>query len=172
MKRWIYLLAATTLLTLAAFVTITLASPAVGVTPTLLARGSYGAFDVRADERGPIDFAAQAQHGRGRVDSRKVPIDIVVRRHDYAPRSTTGWHSHPGPVFITVTQGQVTFYEYDDPMCTPHVVSAGQGYVDTGRGHIGRNETDSPAQDVSVIIAPIGGVFRSELDAPGPHCRF
>ncbi len=172
MKRRIYLVAATTLLALAAFATITLASPAVGVTPTLLARGSYGAFDVRSDERGPIDFSAQAQHGRGRADSRKVPVDIVVRRHDYAPSSTTGWHSHPGPVFITVTQGQVTFYEYDDPTCTPHVVSAGQGYVDTGRGHIGRNETDSPAQDVSVIIAPIGGAFRSELDAPGPYCRF
>jgi len=44
--------------------------------------------------------------------------------------------------------------------------------VDTGRGHIGRNETGQPAQDVSVIIAPVGGSFRGELDAPGPSCRF
>jgi hypothetical protein len=95
-----------------------------------------------------------------------------VRTHDYAPGSSTGWHTHPGPVFITVVEGEVTFYEYDDPTCTPTVVKAGQGYVDTGQGHIGLNETDKPARDVTVIIAPVGGPFRGELDAPGPHCEF
>jgi hypothetical protein len=95
-----------------------------------------------------------------------------VRKVDYLPHASTGWHMHPGPVFITVTQGQLTFYEADDPTCTPHVVSAGQGYVDSGHGHIGRNETDQPAQDVSVIVAPVGGAFRTELPAPGLYCGF
>jgi hypothetical protein len=75
-------------------------------------------------------------------------------------------------VFITVMQGTLTFYEYGDRTCTPHVVSAGQGYVDTGRGHIGRNETDEPAQDFSVILAPVGGAFRTNLDAPNRYCGF
>lgn len=155
-------IAAVVLFALSAFVAITNASPPSGVTPTVLARGTYDAFKVRSDHRGPIDFKAKT----------KTPIDIVVRRHDYLPHSSTGWHGHPGPVFITVTQGQLTFYESDDPTCTPHVVSAGQGYVDSGHGHIGRNETDQPAQDVSVITAPVGGAFRSELPAPNPHCGF
>jgi hypothetical protein len=162
MKRQAYFLGASAAAIALVFVAITAASPPSGVTPTLLARGSYDAFKVKSDQRGPIEFEAEA----------KTPIDMVVRRHDYLPGSTTGWHRHPGPVFVTVTQGHVTFYEYDDPNCTPHVVSAGQGYVDSGRGHIGRNETGQPAQDVSVIIAPVGGAFRSELDAPGPHCDF
>ncbi len=149
-------------LALAAFVGVTMASPPSGVTPTLLARGTYDAFKVKSDHKGPVDFDAKA----------KSPLDIVVRRHDYLPGSTTGWHSHPGPVFITVTLGQLTYYEYDDPNCTPHVVSAGQGFVDDGRGHIVRNESGQPAQDVSVITAPVGGPFRGELDAPGPHCDF
>src|ERR671918_142852 len=102
----------------------------------------------------------------------EVRIDIVVRRHDYLPGAYTGWHSHPGPVFITVTQGTLTYYEYDDPTCTPHVVSVGEGFVDDGRGHIVRNETDQPAQDVSVITAPVGGAFRGELTAPGLYCDF
>lgn len=140
----------------------TLASPPSGVTPTVLARGTYDAFKVRPDAKGSVDFGAKAG----------APLDIVVRQHDYAPGSTTGWHTHPGPVFITVTKGQVTFYEVDDPNCTPHVVSAGQGYEDTGHGHLGRNETGEPAQDVSVIIAPVGGAFRGELPAPGPYCKF
>lgn len=147
---------------LVAVVSIAMASPPSGVTPTVLARGKYDAFKMKPPAKGSVDFEAKAE----------APLDIIVRQHDYAPGATTGWHSHPGPVFITVTKGQVTFYESDDPTCKPHVVSAGQGYQDTGHGHIGRNETGEPAQDVSVIIAPVGGVFRSELPAPGPHCKF
>ncbi|MEY2484320.1 MAG: hypothetical protein QOK24_2848, partial [Verrucomicrobiota bacterium] len=55
---------------------------------------------------------------------------------------------------------------------TPHVYSAGQGFVDTGDGHIGRNETAQTAQDVTAAIAPVGGAFRTELNAPGPYCSF
>jgi hypothetical protein len=163
MKRLISLVAATTLLALGVFVAITRAEPPSGVTTTVLARGTYDSFKVKSDPQGPIsDFRARS----------KSPIDIVVRRHDYAPHSTTGWHSHPGPVFITVMQGTLTFYEYGDRTCTPHVVTAGQGYVDTGSGHVGRNETDQPAQDFSVIVAPVGGAFRTNLDAPNPYCGF
>jgi len=68
--------------------------------------------------------------------------------------------------------GIVTFYERDDPTCTPEVVKAGEGYVDTGQGHIGRNETGQPAKDMTVIIAPVGGAFRGEPDAPAPNCGF
>jgi Cupin domain len=167
MKRRLTLMAglaaATALVALAVFVGITKAENPIGVTPTVLARGTYDSFNVRSDPHGPIDdFRAHSTS----------PIDVVVRRHDYAPHSTTGWHSHPGPVFITVTQGTLTFYERDDPTCTPHVVSAGQGYVDTGSGHVGRNETDQPAQDISVILAPVGGAFRTNLDAPSASCGF
>ena len=83
-------------------------------------------------------------------------MDMVVRTFDYAPGSTTGWHTHPGPVFINVVSGTVTFYELDDPTCTPKMVTAGQGYVDTGHGHIGRNETGSAAKDVTISIVAVG----------------
>jgi hypothetical protein len=162
MKRKLSLLAGMTLLALAVSVGVTMASPASGVSPTLLARGTYDAFKVKSDREAPFEFEAEA----------KPAIDVVVRRHDYAVNSHTGWHSHPGPVFITVTQGTLTYYEYDDPNCTPHVVSVGQGFVDDGRGHIVKNESGQLAQDVSVIIAPVGGAFRGELDAPNPNCGF
>lgn len=141
---------------------VAIASPPSGVTPTVLARGTFDEFKVRSYPQGPGDFKAEA----------KAPTDVVIRQHVYAPGSTTGWHTHPGPVFITVVEGQVTFYERGDPTCTPHVVSAGHGYVDNGQGHIGRNESGQPARDVSVIIAPVGGSFRGELDAPSPNCNF
>jgi hypothetical protein len=139
----------------------TRAEPPVGVTPIVVGRATYGAFNLQGHERS-LEFSVEA----------KRPIDIVVRTHDYAPGSSTGWHTHPGPAFITVIEGKVTFYEHDDPACTPKVVSKGEGYVDTGRGHIGRNESGAPAKDVTVVIAPVAQPFRGELSAPAPNCKF
>jgi hypothetical protein len=132
------------------------------VTPTVFARGTFDGFKVKSASDSPVDFKAKA----------KSPIDVVVRRHDYAVGSTTGWHSHPGPVAITVTQRHLTYYEYDDPSCAPHVVSAGQGSSTTGAVTSCGTSPGLPAQDVSVIIAPVGGAFRGERAAPGPYCGF
>ena len=163
MKKRFMLLGAAILVALAAFVAVTKANPASGVTGTLIARGTYDGFNVRSDPHGSIaDFRAHSTD----------PVDVVVQRHDYLPGANTGWHKHPGPIFITVTQGTLTFYEYNDPTCTPHVYSQGQGFVDTGEGHIGYNRTDQPASDVAVAIAPVGAPFRTELSAPNPYCGF
>jgi hypothetical protein len=160
--RMVLLAAAAAATAFGMFAAITRANPAVGVTPTLLARGTYDAYDLKTDSHSPIDFKAKT----------KEPTDVVVQMHDFAIGASTGWHQHPGPIFITVTKGTLTFYERDDPTCSPHVVTAGHGYVDTGDGHIGRNESGAPAQDVAVAIAPVGAPFRVELSAPGPYCDF
>ena len=153
-------------LAIATYAVKTWANPAVGVTATLIGRGTYGRFKVNAEERqspwSHFHYSAEA----------KPAADMIVQTHDFAPGSSSGWHTHPGPVFISVTQGELTFYEVDDPTCTPKVITAGEGYVDTGHGHIGRNETGNPAKDVTVEVAPVGAAFRSELPAPGPYCAF
>ncbi len=144
------------------------ANPAVGVTATTIGRGTYKKFQIVANPQDPasgqstFEYAAQAQPA----------IDMIVQTHNYAPGASTGWHQHPGPVYITVTQGALAFYEVDDPTCSPHVVTAGEGYLDTGHGHIGLNQTGNPAQDVTVAVAPVGAPFRTELPAPGPYCSF
>jgi hypothetical protein len=138
------------------------AEPASGVTPTLLARGTFDPFHLNTSPHSLVDFKAMTTNF----------TDLVVRQHDYNPHSTTGWHQHPGPVFITVVSGTLTFYEADDPTCTPHIVTAGQGYVDDGEGHVGRNETDLPARDFSVILAATGvPAFRTDIAPPG-NCPF
>jgi len=150
-------------LAVAGWAVLVRAEPATGVTPKVLARGLYEPFKVKTDSSSPIDFQAKA----------KSQVDIVVRQHDYVDGGSTGWHSHPGPVFITVTQGQLTFYEADDPTCTPKIVNAGEGYVDNGHGHLGRNESGAAAQDISVILAPPGQPFRTDLPAnANPSCGF
>ena len=61
----------------AACVMMTMASPAVGVTPTLIGRGTYDPFKVKSDPGSLVEFDAKA----------KSPVDIVVRTHDYAPEA-------------------------------------------------------------------------------------
>jgi hypothetical protein len=43
---------------------------------------------------------------------------------------------------------------YKGRKCTPHRRVGGPGLVDDGSGHLVRNESGQPAQDVSVILAP------------------
>ncbi|HEU5403886.1 MAG TPA: cupin domain-containing protein [Terriglobales bacterium] len=140
------------------------ASPSSGLTRTFIGRGTFGQFMVNTDtNQAPFQYIAKAQPG----------MDMEVDIHNYQPGATTGWHKHPGPVYITVTSGELTFYEYDDPTCSPRVFKAGQGFVDYGTGHIGFNkDPDNTASDVTVAITSVGGAFRTELPAPGPYCGF
>jgi len=176
---------ATTILAVFCFLTIggyvlkMRATPAVGVHRTLIGRGTYDRFMVNTDQNDtlnptdptvkPFQYIAKAQA----LDKTDPAIDVEVDKHDYDPLGSTGWHKHPGPVYITVTSGQLTFYEFDDPTCSPHVFTKGQGFVDYGSGHIGINQDpDNPASDVTVAITSVGGVFRSELPAGNPNCSF
>lgn len=106
----------------------------------------------------------------------KPGLEIAVRTFSYAPGSQTGWHRHPGPVFIQVVKGTVTFYEANDPNCTPIAVDSGEAYVDLGEhGHIGRNETDELAQDVTVLFGPPGIAptdFRIDVTPAPGNCPF
>jgi cupin domain len=102
----------------------------------------------------------------------KPAFDIAVQTITFDPGGQSGWHSHPGPVFIQVVSGTMTFYESDDPTCTPIVRTAGQGYLDLGEHpHIARNETGLPAQNVVTYFAPPGAVLKIDQPRPG-NCSF
>ena len=67
---------------------------------------------------------------------------------------STGWHSHPGPVLVTVVHGTFRFQESD---CTFVDYTTGQTVLDSGGGHvhIGRNVgADVLALSVTYLIPP------------------
>jgi hypothetical protein len=111
--------------------------------------------------------------GDWQVDIKAKPaFDIAVQTIVFQPGGQSGWHSHPGPVFIQVVSGTMTFYESDDPTCTPIVRTAGQGYLDKGEhAHIARNETSLPAKNLVTYFAPPGAALK--IDEPNPgNCPF
>jgi hypothetical protein len=138
-----------------------------GSTSTLIGRGTFaGNFQFNRTEEGPT--GEWEFEGEGKGDT-----DVIVQKITFQPGGHSGWHSHPGPVWITVLSGTMTFYDSDDPTCTPIVRSAGQGFLDgaTVHAHIARNETGSVAENLAVVYAPSGQPFRFDAPAPG-NCPF
>jgi quercetin dioxygenase-like cupin family protein len=91
--------------------------------------------------------------------------DLYITEVTFQPNSQTGWHSHPGPSLITVTEGTLTVY-HDD--CTFETYTAGQSFTDLGCGdiHNVRNETGAEAKDIAVQLVPHGAMRRSEANDP------
>jgi len=108
--------------------------------------------------------------------STKGLSDLYVQQNTWQPGATTGWHTHPGPSFVIVTQGSVTVYDGDDPSCTPHVYTAktpSNAFVDPGDGHVHviRNETDEVAEAIAVQLIPTKAARRQDAPDPGT-CPF
>jgi oxalate decarboxylase/phosphoglucose isomerase-like protein (cupin superfamily) len=143
---------------------------ASGSTSTLLGRATFSQPDEHGNS-GLVDIRRTT--GTWQIDIKAKPnLDLAVQSITFAPGAQSGWHSHPGPVFIQVVSGTMTFYESDDPTCTPNVKTAGQGYLDMGdHAHIARNETATPAQNIVTYFAPTGAALRIDQPSPG-NCPF
>jgi len=137
-----------------------------GSTSKLLGRAAFG-------DPGSETFKIKRITGDWHIEVKaKSMFDLAVQTIDFPKGSHSGWHSHPGPVFIQVVSGTMTFYESNDPTCTPIVRTAGQGYLDAGdHAHIARNETELPAQNVVTYFAPPGAALRIDEPRPG-NCPF
>jgi hypothetical protein len=137
-----------------------------GSQSTLLGRANFG---DPSDQR----FKVKRVFGDWEAEVEATPnLDMAVQRIVFQPGGHSGWHRHPGPVFIQVVAGTMTFYESDDPACAPIVRSAGQGYLDEGEHpHIARNESEAPAENIVVYLAPEAAALRIDAADPG-HCEF
>jgi quercetin dioxygenase-like cupin family protein len=140
------------------------ATPASGFVGTQVARGLYGAIDLKGDKTDRWDLKLTT----------KDDSDIYVTRNAIAAGGQSGWHTHPGPSLVTVTVGEVTVYDGDDPLCTPKVYRAGEGSIDVGSGHVHliRNESGAAAETVSVQFLPTGATRRIDVSPAPNNCNF
>ena len=151
-------------------------SPADGATPPATPRFTTG-FKSLSTPIGRATFAegfkVKRKTGDWEVEIKaKDPLDVAVQSITFQAGGHSGWHRHPGPVFIQVKSGTMTFYESDDPACVGIVRTAGQGYLDTGEhAHIARNESLAPATNIVTYFAPPGSSLRIDAPAPG-NCSF
>jgi quercetin dioxygenase-like cupin family protein len=97
---------------------------------------------------------------KGLSDARVVHFRIT-------PGGFFGWHTHPGPVFVMITAGTLTYYDSHDP-ANGIDYEAGTGFVDEGGGHVhdARNEGNVDLEIVAFFLTPRGTPIR--IDAPHP----
>jgi quercetin dioxygenase-like cupin family protein len=154
------------------------ATPASGFSGTTIALGRFADIDVDNQSFFPDSAPTNTHPGANlwlSMQKTKGPSDLYVQNNIWAPGGTTGWHTHPGHSLIVVTAGTVTAYEGDDPSCTPHQYTVGQGFVDAGGDHVHalRNEGAVEARTTAVQLIPAGAVRRIDAPAPAPGtCPF
>jgi quercetin dioxygenase-like cupin family protein len=99
-------------------------------------------------------------------------VQVVTQTIRIAPGGHTGWHSHPGPVFVTITQGTMSFYFANDPDCTEIPYATGDTFIDRGGTiHIARNEGATDLVLYATYLVPVGVPFRIDQPNPG-NCSF
>ena len=150
---------------------LALFSAAVWATP-----GSGVLFNIqlnRALAPGQLHSEAKGESADGsfwhfQLKSEGAPSDILVTDQALAPGGYGGWHTHPGPVIVTVREGTASFYESD---CVRHDYPAGTAFIeDAGVVHNIRNEsTTENLRLANVFILPAGVPRRIEADQP-PTC--
>lgn len=148
-------------------VSAALATPGVGILAgPVHARGTLG------PNEGP-NFVLNSKSG---VHLKALgSTDIVTQQVRIAPGGTTGWHSHPGPVLVTVKSGSVQLIYANDESCNGVVYEAGDTFVDRGdeNVHIARASPFDGVELWATYFVPGGdpsAPFRLDAPDPGTGC--
>jgi hypothetical protein len=133
-----------------------------------------GGFTVQALARGDFPDDVEVKFKIKLNDATNValvsdPSDALVARITFQPGGSVGWHTHHGPVIVTVASGALSIINASD--CVHRVYQAGKAFVDPGQGnvHVGFNETAGE----TVIYATFLDVPRGQpatIPADDPGC--
>jgi quercetin dioxygenase-like cupin family protein len=159
-RKFVAIASATAALALGAVqLTPALATPGSGFVPGPIVTGEFRAIHTisHKDGRWPawdLLFKTKADTDLG--------VDVLTVH----PGGYSGWHSHAGPIYVTVKAGSVTWY---DAACLPRTFTVGDTYIEPAHSvHFVENTGDMVATLVAVAPRPHGAPGR--LDAPEPAC--
>lgn len=108
-----------------------------------LATPSFNVITAPLQARGTTDGRIDVSSESGiRLKTRRS-IDVATQQIVIGGGGHTGWHSHPGPVIVTIKSGALRLIYADDCTGTGTVYEAGDTFVDRGDEtvHIARNES-------------------------------
>ena len=101
----------------------------------------------------------------------KDPSLIVTTKVTVQPGAQIPWHTHPGPVFVTIAEGELTYVSSEG--CHSQRYPAGTAFVDQGHGHV--HTAYNSGKTVTVFLAsffesPETGPVSIPADAPA-NCQ-
>lgn len=150
------------------FIAPALATPGSGFTPAPIVNGHFGKLNenTSGDKTGKWGL-----HLKTLGDT-----DIGADRLTVQPSGFSGWHEHPAPVHVTVTQGSIIWYDGSDPLCTPHTYNAGDSFIEAAYKvhNVANASSSATAEFVAIVIKPagfVGPAFRLDKAEPN-NCDF
>jgi quercetin dioxygenase-like cupin family protein len=100
------------------------------------------------------------------------PRDVLTASIAVQPKGSFGWHSHPGPVLVSVERGTFSLTQVEKGSCRTHLFRAGDAFVeDGGRVHLGKNAGPEPVRITATFLAHVGTTEFSKPEAIPEPCR-
>lgn len=129
------------------------------IVATVVVTGSLSAMAAakRSGENVSGEMLAKAALAEATQVHSSPDSEIQMFKLTIEPGGSGGWHSHPGHVIVTVTQGTATFYEAAGTSCVRKTYKTGEAAVEApGVVHVTRNETKRDLVIHGVNIRPKG----------------
>ena len=148
------------------------ALPAGAAPPLTCGLTPRGLIDPSGNPNQSAQFAEIMSYTKIGDWKAKINIDqfqLYVVEITIQPGGWLGWHSHPGLSLVVVKSGTASFYEADDPTCTPvRIGTLGTFFEPAGDVHMVRNEGDVPLVNLVIQLTPPGAP--RAIGAEGPAC--
>jgi hypothetical protein len=97
--------------------------------------------------------------------------NVTVQHIQIGPNVALPWHSHPGPVIVTVVAGALTYQDAKEGVCRNKTYTAGQGFTDRGFGYVHRAIAGPNGADFyAVYLMPPGVTEHLILADPLEAC--
>ena len=98
--------------------------------------------------------------------------DILATKITVDPGGSFGWHSHPGPVLVTMAKGTLTVYDATRHGCRRSTVSTGDAFIEDGHHvHLARNEGAGPVELNATFLARPGTTEYLKTEPAPPGCN-
>jgi quercetin dioxygenase-like cupin family protein len=144
---------------------------AVCLSPTVLATPGAGTLLNVVFNRATAPQPIHALGHSGRWTALLVttnPTDFIIQNVQLAPGGYSGWHSHLGPVVLTVKQGTATMYRVEHGQCLRFDYPAGTAFVEPVGPHALQNESATEVLEAfNAHIIPAGAPQRVDEPDPG-----
>jgi quercetin dioxygenase-like cupin family protein len=148
------------------FVAPAFATPGSNFVPSPIVNGHFGTLTVNT--------AGDKTGNWGMILKTLDSTDIGADRLTVQPQGYSGWHAHPSPVFVTVTQGSIEWF--DASLCAAHTHTAGTSSASFIEPAYAPHNVRNPAaaggqvaEFIAVVLKPdgfVGPAFRLDRDAP------
>lgn len=103
--------------------------------------------------------------------TRHHDADLFIQHATLGPDAATPWHTHPGPVIVTIVRGSLIYQDQHGRRCRSRTYVAGHGFLDPGYGHVHRAIAGAAgAHFYATCVCPTGTPNHIIPAAPRPAC--